>query len=175
MVRTASLWIHLHVTATYFTCLSAKYLRHSCYSLSHFEDLLFTNMHMNGYTGRGPRPLTRTPAITEATAFLRSPQSMHSHSGQRKLSRKPAMGALLPAHLLLRAGEPLWTQALVLTLCRLLPVNQSYARVSVTSSWRVAHWPLTGFLFNFVSPDHAPPPTHTHLYLFSILTFNLFF
>lgn len=37
--------------------------------------------------------LTSTPATMEATVFLRSPQSMHSHSGQRKLSRKPAMAA----------------------------------------------------------------------------------
>lgn len=112
VVKTVCLWIYLHVSATYFTRINAKYLRHSCYSLSHFEGLFqqsFTNMHMNGYTGQTPpvpKPLTRTPATTEATAFLRSPQSMHSHSGQRKLSRKPAMGALLPAHLLLCAGEP---------------------------------------------------------------------
>lgn len=33
----------------------------------------------------------RTPETTEATAFLLSPQSMHSQSGQRKLSRKPAI------------------------------------------------------------------------------------
>lgn len=107
------LWIYLHVTATYFTRLNAKYLRHSCYSLSHFEGLFqqsFTDMHMEWLYWLKcpsiPEPLTRTPATTEATAFLRSPQSMHSHSGQRKLSRKPAMGSLLPAHLFLCAGEP---------------------------------------------------------------------
>lgn len=55
-----------------------------------------------GYKGRpggaeGTSPLTSTPAATEAAAFLRSPQSTHSHSGQRKLSRKPAMCGRFPA------------------------------------------------------------------------------
>jgi len=36
-------------------------------------------------------PLTRTPATTEATALRLSPQLTHSHSGQRKLSRNPAI------------------------------------------------------------------------------------
>lgn len=35
--------------------------------------------------------LTRIPATTEATVFLLSLQSIHSHSGHRKLSRKPAI------------------------------------------------------------------------------------
>ena len=35
--------------------------------------------------------LTKTPAVTEATAFLLSPNSMQSHVGQRKLSKIPAI------------------------------------------------------------------------------------
>lgn len=37
--------------------------------------------------------LTNTPATIEAMAFLRSLQSIHSHSGHRKLSRNPAISS----------------------------------------------------------------------------------
>lgn len=37
--------------------------------------------------------LTNTPATIEAIVFLLSLQSIHSHSGQRKLSRNPAISS----------------------------------------------------------------------------------